>query len=374
MSLKINVLHIVPALNQGGGIQQIVGKLCASQANASYRAEVLYLRGNNDSEYLFDNNVEVTKLNIINRAGMPRLLALRRLLIKKDADIIHVHSPVAGAVGRLCSWRTGAAIITTNHNNQFPLIYRIADYLTLAISDVVVGVSKAVTRYNWEKADRAWGRPPEFLTIYNGVSLTKFSPDTAASLGKINLRKQWRVPVDAFVVGFAGRLTRQKGWEILLGAIARLKNDGEECFCVFAGISAGIDKFWKEVNRLGISDRVEHIGMQTEIQNFYYMVDVCVFPSRWEGFGLAPVEAMAMGSAVVVADLDVFREVIGEGGRLVTNDVDAYSGAIKELKDSPSQRAKLGEAGKRRASALSEERMAASYDELYRRISSERSR
>jgi alpha-1,3-rhamnosyl/mannosyltransferase len=94
---------------------------------------------------------------------------------------------------------------------------------------------------------------------------------------------------------------------------------------------------------------------------------VFAYPSRYEGFGLPPLHAMAAGTPVVAGDCGALREVLGDAARLVPpGDADALADALSGLLDDPDQRLDLSRRGRQRAALYSWEACADGIVSLYR--------
>jgi glycosyltransferase involved in cell wall biosynthesis len=99
---------------------------------------------------------------------------------------------------------------------------------------------------------------------------------------------------------------------------------------------------------------------------------VLAYPSRYEGFGFPPLEAMARGVPVVATDAGALSEVVGDAARLVpVGDAEALAGAIAGVLDSPSTAAAMVEAGRRRARQFSWSACAEGLAALYRDVVAE---
>ena len=103
------------------------------------------------------------------------------------------------------------------------------------------------------------------------------------------------------------------------------------------------------------------------------LADLVAVPSRYEGFGLPVLEAMAAGVAVVAADATSLPEVLGDAGRLVpVGAVEAWADAISKLLADDGERRRLGEAGRERAGSFTPQANAAAFAQLYREAAQER--
>src|SRR5690606_28092703 len=112
----------------------------------------------------------------------------------------------------------------------------------------------------------------------------------------------------------------------------------------------------EQVAALGLGERVRRTGRipADELAALYRLATVVAVPSRYEGFGLPAAEAMAHGVPLVAAAATALPEVVGDAGVLVDpDDVDGWARAILALLDDAGERARLADAGRRRAAGLS---------------------
>lgn len=186
-------------------------------------------------------------------------------------------------------------------------------------------------------------------------------------------------PHAGFVVGYAGRLTAEKGIAVLLGACARLPEIGWTLRLLGDGPERGALEAL--AGGLGIGERVQFLGRRpsTQTVSFYQGLDALVLPSltrpNWvEQFGRVLTEAMACGVPVIGSDSGEIPNVIGDAG-LVTpeGDVEALSAALLSLAREPARRAELGARGRERVLArYTHEHIAEATAQVYRQIVSSR--
>jgi glycosyltransferase involved in cell wall biosynthesis len=143
-----------------------------------------------------------------------------------------------------------------------------------------------------------------------------------------------------------GRLARQKGFDTLLEAFARVASS-RDVDLLIAGEGPERAVLADLRGRLGLSERVHFLGgLEPDgVAALYRGAVVVACPSRWEGLPLVCLEAMATGCAVVAAAVDGIPEAItpGETGLLVpSEDAEALTAALVELLDDPALRERLG--------------------------------
>lgn len=157
-----------------------------------------------------------------------------------------------------------------------------------------------------------------------------------------------------------GNRMPHKGFETLLDALARIE-PAHRPTLVITG-SHGDDPLAPVVERLGLGGHVDLRGWlrPDELDRLYTESTALVFPTRFEGFGLPPLEAMSRGCPVIVSDLPVLHEVAGDAAVYVDPaDPDAIARAIRAVLDTPAERERMSRAGLARAAAFSWERTAA---------------
>ncbi len=132
-------------------------------------------------------------------------------------------------------------------------------------------------------------------------------------------------PQDVPVLGTLGRLHVNKGLDVVLAAIASLRDQGVALRLKIAGDGPVKDELMQLAGRLGLTDRVEFCGWMTEAGDYLSGLDLFLCPSRVEPFGLVVIESMAAGVPVIASDIDGPRQSLDNGrlGRLCARDVPA---------------------------------------------------
>jgi L-malate glycosyltransferase len=178
------------------------------------------------------------------------------------------------------------------------------------------------------------GLPEDRIRIItNGLDLARFGGGDGAGF-----RRAQEVPAGATIIGSAGRLVTQKGFEVLIAALARVKAEGLAPIALIAGEGP-------ERERLAASNEVRLLGRIDDIPSFLAALDLFVFPSRQEGRSNALAEAMAAGRAIIATNIPGNDELIvhEKTGFLVPpDDPVALAAAISRLLRDPALAARLG--------------------------------
>lgn len=151
------------------------------------------------------------------------------------------------------------------------------------------------------------------------------------------------------------RLEKEKGIDVLLYAFADLKKTASQAALVIVGDGSLRKNFERLARRLGVGDSVLFAGQQADTRPFLARAGVYVQPSRFEGWGLAVIEAAAAGMPIVMSDVGCAGEVIkdGESGLVVPpSNSKALALALGRVLSDAALARSLGEATKRAVSAL----------------------
>lgn len=203
-------------------------------------------------------------------------------------------------------------------------------------------------------AEEAGLRRERMVIVRNGV------PEPATGTYELDLPRP--------LVGGMGRLDRQKGFDLLIDALAVLPGVS----AVIAGEGPERDALLRQAEDLSVADRFLIVPWQEEVGPFLRSLDLFVLPSRYEGLPLALLEAMATGVPVVAAEVGAIGEaaVSGQTAFLVpADDVQALAGGIRQLLDDEEGRTRLGARAREAWQArFTAERMQQQYADLFTRL------
>ena len=175
------------------------------------------------------------------------------------------------------------------------------------------------------------------------------------------------------VIGYFGRVNRDKGVHILIAALAELKKLSWHLLIDEHDSTEQMDWLRRAINEMGIRDRVITFTASHEgIADYMRAADIVVVPSIVkEQYGRVAPEAMACRCATIVSDIGALPELVGDAGvKVPPGNIRALSVATAELLTNPERRATLASRAETRAHAeLSVERQATHLDALFRRLS-----
>jgi glycosyltransferase involved in cell wall biosynthesis len=181
------------------------------------------------------------------------------------------------------------------------------------------------------------------------------------------------VAPEAFVLLSLVSLVKRKGIDVLLRALSAMRAaEAERTVLLVGGEGPEHEPLEVLAEELGLSARVTFLGRRTDKAELLAACDAFVLPSRQEGLGVAALEAMAAGRAVVASRVGGLGEtVLDEGTGLLVppGEPEALARALDRLLEEPELRERLGAAGPARVEdGHLPEQMVAAYEKLYREI------
>jgi starch synthase len=312
----------------------------------------------------------------------------------EDADVVHTHTWYANFAGHLAKLLYGIPHVATTHSleprrpwkaEQLGGGYAVSSFCertALEAADAVIAVSGAMRDDVLDVYPAI--DPDRVVVIHNGVDTEEFTPDPATDeLSALGID-----PARPYVT-FVGRITRQKGIDLLLSAAERLDPDTQLVLLPSAPDTPEVGEEMRAraeqlaQRRSGVLWLEQVLPRPQLVQVLSHSV-VALCPSVYEPFGLVNVEAMACGTAVVATDVGGIPEIVvdGETGLLVHLElgtggqpadpegfVAALAEAVNGLVADPATAERMGALGRKRAVAeFSWPSVASRTVELYRSL------
>lgn len=178
---------------------------------------------------------------------------------------------------------------------------KIINKITHKNATAILSNSKAALDYFYK--DYRWQKDERFEVIYNGLDANVFLSTSE------DLREEFKIPEDAFVVGNVGRLNEQKNHKTAIQVAVELCKENEDIYFIFCGkgVDAAYSDFIKEHK---LQQRVILTGMRRDVIRVLNTMDCFYFPSVLEGQPNALIEAMVVGIPFVASDIEPVKETI----------------------------------------------------------------
>lgn len=289
---------------------------------------------------MYDPNASFIQRSIIFLRGLFRLWKFMR---REKFDIVETFTHDSNLIGLPIAWLAGVPVRIATHrglDERFPG-WRLKLHtlmINMGIADTFVAVSHEIGR----QAQAEGVSPGKIRVIMNGVTpLDVESVDVNEVRQTLNLRKG-----DLFLLA-VGRLTYQKGFDILIDAIPALIQKYPHLTVNICGGGELMADLQAQISDLGLSDHVKLLGNWSNVAPLLAIADIFILSSRFEGLSRAMLEAMAAGLPVVATKVQGMEEVITDGvhGLLIASeDPQALSKALIQMVEHPGIRKQMGRA------------------------------
>lgn len=288
------------------------------------------------------------------------LSAIRALAASTGADLLHAHGFKADVYAYLAMRNTAVPLVSTCHtwydDNRLLWLYGVIDRHVLRQYSAVVSVSDDVT----QRLRNSGVAPARIHFIRNGIDLRPFTNATPS------LR---HLAPNGLLVGWVGRLTYDKGPDIFLRAIARVRPQFPNTHYVLVGEGPYRPELERLIADLALSDVVHLLGQRSDMPAVYASCDLMVSSSRQEGLPMAILEGMAATLPWIATSVGAVPVVIhnGANGILIpAGNVEPLADSLSRLITNSDERLAFGAAARLLIeSEFSAGRMAADYLRVY---------
>jgi GalNAc-alpha-(1->4)-GalNAc-alpha-(1->3)-diNAcBac-PP-undecaprenol alpha-1,4-N-acetyl-D-galactosaminyltransferase len=331
-------LVLVTGTLEGGGAERVLSDMANYWAQRGYGVTVATWSAATVADfYPLDPRVRRSWLDVHApndsilarlRSNFARILRLRRLLseAKPHAVLSFIHT--SNVLTILAAMGLGVRIVVSERmqpavDPTLSFVWRILRRLAYPWSDAIVGQTDDAARWIAQHCGK------QAIAIANPL---RRLPEPCAERETLILA--------------VGRLSHQKGFDLLLHAFARLAPAFPGWTVAIAGVGDQRDALIRLCDTMKLTGRVELLGQVRDAESWMARAGLVVQPSRFEGFPNVVLESMAMGAAVISTDCpsgpaDLIED--GVNGRLVpVDDIDALGRVMSELMSNAQDRARLG--------------------------------
>lgn len=373
--LMMRVMHVI---DSGGlyGAEQVLLTLMSEQRRQDISVRLVSVGASRAGEKAIEREARRRGLPLTVLRMLPGLnprgaAALLRQAREMQANVVHSHGYKGNILlGMTPRWARPAALVTTLHgwtnNGGLTRIhaYEWLDARCLRRMDGVVLVSPVQQQHRWVRRLEA----ARTTLIPNGVAPATLDRELPLVIS--------RFCSQGSLIGSAGRLSEEKGFDYLLRAVAQLVRAGRDLRVVIAGEGPERPRLLALANELRIGDRLLLPGYLDQAASLIARLDLFVSSSLIEGLPLVVLEAMQLERPIVATAVGGVPYALdqGQAGRLVPPaDPEALAAAMGALLDHPDESKRLGRFARARCEQeFSARTMAQRYADLYAQVSNSR--
>ena len=351
--MSLRVAHVTASPNFGG-VERLILEICRSLRQTKDVQHIIasFPEGGNAKPFM----QEVEKSGFTSygfKNDMPHLLAATlefiRLLKKHQIQILCAHGHKARILGWLAAKYLRIPIVGISHgwtgeNKKIQFYERIDKWMHRRMNHVV-----CVSQGQADKVIR-FGTPASNVSvIYNAVRMDRFDVPSDISFRH---RLETLFPAKPkLIVGTAGRLSPEKGFDVLITAAEKLLKPEIDAGFVIFGDGVLREPLQKQIDELGLAQFVVLAGFTDQLDQYMHHFDLFVQSSHTEGMPSVLLEAMSARKAVVATRVGGTGELVVEGstGLMVApNDPTALAEAMQKVLSNDDIRRTMGEKGRQR--------------------------
>lgn len=308
-----------PDSNAGGEVYD--EKVLSGLADLGNQIEIILPRGKDYNKNQKKWNVYHLRVPFIHYSYLFNLVILPKLyqIYKRTKfKILRVHSPYLVGIGALFFKKFFAKdikIVTTYFHFENNIIFYFIDRLLIKHWDYIVTISDA-TR---DQLISKYGISPDKIILSScGISKT-YKPDKSL------------IRSDKKQITFCGYLIKRKNVKFIIDIASNLKVK-DVVFNIIGG-GPDLESLKAYALQMKVVDKFKFWGYLEEHKKVevLQLSDIFIFPSLMEGFGLAPVEAMACGVPTIVSDKGSLPEVVDDGGLVLPLDVNIWVDSVNNI-------------------------------------------
>ena len=363
---------VIPTLDQSGAEKQLT-LLATHLPREQYDVRVVALtRGGPYADELSRAGIPLTVLGKRWKFDPFCLRKLSRQIREWQPDIVHTWLFAANSYGRMVAGGRGQppVIVSERCVDSWKQGWQLQlDRWQIRRTARLVGNSQSVADFYREQ-----GFPAERIRVVtNGIEL----PQIAAGSLTIAERDRQRaalcgLPPGVKVVGFVGRLARQKRTADLIWTMLLLESLRQDVYLLLIGDGPERESLERYARDLNLESRILFLGHRSDVSAILPLLDVFCLPSDFEGMSNSVMEAMAHGLPVLASNIPPNRELVIDGvtGHLIpVGDRAEFARVALPLLEHPELAQRLGSAGRdRMANEFSVAKMVAEYGAVYNEV------
>lgn len=327
MSKPLKVAYLLGSLNRGG-TETMILDLVNQSGKAPFDMIGIYRYDGEMSDQFNNSGAPMIKLSP--GPGWQLLfyiLRLRKLLKKHEVNVIHANQCLDTIYGFIASFGLGIKVIQTVHGFDYESdsFDKLLKMISFKLSHKTIFVSNCQERYYTLKYSI---RQRKVCVINNGIDFTKFT-----TRRNTDLKELLGIVDDTFLMGMTGNFSPGKDQMTVCKFLLLLKQSGFRFKFVFFG---GKHLLYPELmenclsfcQKNGLNENVVFLGKREDVPELLSQLDLFVFSTNHDSFGISVIEALASGIPVLANDWDVMREIFATEDKVILykskNEYDFY--------------------------------------------------
>lgn len=307
------VLHLIGHLKSGGA-ETLVKDYALNLDKNKFEVVIVTVEHHYDTIYekiLLENDIKIIFLgditpvndqrNVLQRGldKLKRILYFNKIIKAEKPDIIHTHLATNDYISLIDTseiklYHTIHSEVSVAFRKEKKIHKLMTSFCINYRNMTLITINKkmykdAITLFNTDNC----------IVLNNGIDIGRFN---SIDNSLVNIKNDFNIPSNDFVIGHVGRFEEVKNHKFLINVFKRILEIQKRSILVLIGDGNKRDEIREMVYSYGIEDKVLFIGTTNRIPELMKTMDVFVFPSKHEGFGLVLIEAQAANVKCVISD------------------------------------------------------------------------
>lgn len=308
LSAPLRVLHIVSAMDRGGAetiIMNIYRNLDREKVQFDFVTH-------STKEEDFEDEITglggtLFKIPSLGKVGpISYLKELNKIMSSHPYQAVHAHTDYQAGFPALAAKIAGVKIrICHSHSNNWAKGNHFKERFTLKLLQIIMkisanrfcGCSTEAAQFMFGKQR---GKNGKVMILKNGINVNDFTETNVNS--KDSIIREFGLSEDAKIIGHVGRFSDSKNHLFIMQFLNTLLKKDRRFFALLIGDGPLRLEIEQKAEALGIKENIKFLGVRTDIPRLMKAFDVFLFPSLFEGFGIAALEAQGSGTPCIMSD------------------------------------------------------------------------
>jgi glycosyltransferase involved in cell wall biosynthesis len=346
----MRVLHLLDSLNRGGAEMLALDVCRNARAHGDLDLTFVATGGGELEDDFRRSGANYIRLARRSPLDLKLIAQLRAVIKERGIEVVHCHQAVEALHAYLATIGTKTKRVLSFHLCAADAKNRIALKYLAPRMDANIAVSRELLACL--ESEAGFETKKNFHLVYNGVDARRLRATTGA-----DVRAELKLAKSDLLLGMVGNFyadARKDQLTVCRALPAVFRRAANAHFAFAGGYQEAESRVYQDCvdycRQAGIAERVHFLGRRADVAALLNALDLFVFSSRRDTFGVAVVEAMLAGVPCVVSDIGALREVSGEGHYAAlfrTGDAEDLSLQLVELIRDSARRARLGAEAKR---------------------------
>lgn len=296
---KIKIVHVLSGVNFGGVESVLYNYFSNMKNNEIENVIVSHEKINSDNAQIFEQlGFKLYTVTPKRKSLVKNFVELKKLVRKENPDILHVHMTSSSYMALLVGCVCNVNVRICHSHLSFPEVTakdQIYNLLCKMFSNVYMACSEDAGKYLFGNRNI---KNKKVIILRNAIQMERFKYNEDI---RDKLRKELNLQ-DKFIIGNIGRFTEQKNQKRILEIFEEIYKSENNAVLMLIGNGEQKNEIIEIAKKKNILENVLFLDGITNIQDYYQIMDVFLFPSLYEGLGIVLIEAQISGLPCITSD------------------------------------------------------------------------